>query len=96
MLRSNTHTLSELIKFYKKKHHLEQGINETRLINAWSEVVGTIIAKKTKQIEIRNRKLYISLNSSVVRNELMQLKPDLIRRLNEETGSNTITDIFFR
>ncbi|MDD4236348.1 MAG: DUF721 domain-containing protein [Bacteroidales bacterium] len=96
MLRSNTHTLSELIKFYKKKHKLEQGINETRLINAWSEVVGTIIAKKTKQIEIRNRKLYISLNSSVVRNELMQLKPDLIRRLNEETGSNTITDIFFR
>ncbi|MDD2198696.1 MAG: DUF721 domain-containing protein [Bacteroidales bacterium] len=66
------------------------------MINAWSEVVGTIIAKKTKQIEIRNRKLYISLNSSVVRNELMQLKPDLIRRLNEETGSNTITDIFFR
>jgi predicted nucleic acid-binding Zn ribbon protein len=96
MLRSNTHKLSDLIKFYKKKHQLEQGIGETRVINAWPNVVGTIIAKKTKNIEVKNRKLYISLNSSVVRNELILLKQDLIKRLNEEAGSNTINDIYFR
>lgn len=96
MLRSNTHTLSDLIKFYKKKHQLEQGINETKLINAWQNVVGLIIAKRTTKIEIKNRKLYISLNSSVVRNELLLLKTDLIHRLNEEAGDIIINDIYFR
>jgi predicted nucleic acid-binding Zn ribbon protein len=96
MLRSNTHTLSDLIKLYKRKHKLEQGIQESRLLQTWQEVVGKVIANKTSDLEIRNRKLYVHVSSPVIRNELMILKLDILRRLNEESGGNTIDDIFFR
>lgn len=96
VLRSNTHKLSDLIRYYKKKNKLETGINSTRIVNSWPKVVGEIIAKKTTRIEVINRKLYVQINSSVVRNELLLLKGDLIRRLNEEAGHNEISDIYFR
>ena len=58
MLRSNTHTLSELIKFYKKKHHLEQGINETRLIEIMEENRKEVNLSLAKYMQVAKIKIY--------------------------------------
>lgn len=96
MLRSNTHSLSDLVKLYKRKHNLEPGLQKTRIYQAWPNVVGTLIARKSKIIDIRKRVLHVHIESSVIRNELVMLKQDIIRRLNEEAKGDAIDDIFFR
>ena len=58
--------------------------------------MGITIAKKTKSLRIQNRKLYVSLNSSVVRNELSLIKDTLIPRLNEAAGMDVIDDVVLR
>ena len=72
---------------------LEQGLAEYRLMKSWKDLLGITVAKKTKNLRIQNRKLFVTLHSSVVRNELEMIKETLILRLNEAAGMNVIDDI---
>ena len=65
-------------------------------MRSWNELLGITIAKKTRSLRIQNRKLYVSLHSSVVRNELSLIKDELIPKLNEAAGMNVIDDVILR
>jgi predicted nucleic acid-binding Zn ribbon protein len=96
MRRSKTITLAEALKDYVREMNLESKLNEVSLINSWEETVGRAIAQRTSKIYIRDRILYVHLNSSVVRNELAMLRQPLIGKLNEKAGQEVIIDIVFR
>jgi hypothetical protein len=96
MKRTNTEALSDLLKQFIASNHLEHGLNCARLINAWEEAVGKMIAQSTLDLDIYNRKLYVKLRSSIVRNELFMIKTGLIKRLNELAQADVIDDIIFK
>ena len=47
-------------------------------------------------MHVHNRTLYVQLSSAVLRNELMMLRNDLLRRFNDEFGHPVIDNIVFR
>jgi predicted nucleic acid-binding Zn ribbon protein len=96
MRRSKTISLGEAIKDYVKEMNLEGKLNETGLINSWEEVVGKAISSRTSKIYIKESVLYIHLSSSVVRNELMMLRQELMEKLNQKAGTTVIKDIVLR
>jgi len=96
MRKSETHNISEIIQSYLKQEGLEDGMARTRLITSWEEVLGKSVGRVTKNLYIRNRTLYAHLHSSVVRNELMMIRDDLITRLNEKAGKKVIDKIVLR
>jgi predicted nucleic acid-binding Zn ribbon protein len=96
MRRSKTISLGEAIKDYVKEMNLEGKLNETGLINSWEEVVGKAISSRTSKIYIKDSVLYIHLSSSVVRNELMMLRQELMEKLNQKAGTVVIKDIVLR
>ena len=49
----------------------------------------------TKKIFIQNQVLHLSLDSSVMRDELMQGKSIIIQRVNETAGCVMIRDVWF-
>ena len=55
--------------------------------------MGKIIAKRTKSDYIKDKNLYVFLNSSVLRNELMMMRQEIIDTLNKRVGENVIDDI---
>ena len=59
-------------------------------------MVGDYMASLTREIYIKNRTLFVHIDSSVVRNELLLAKPMLIKRLNDENGGDIIDDIVIR
>ena len=81
MRRSKTISLAEAIKDYVREMNMEGKLNEIGLINSWEEIVGKAISSRTSKIYIRDHVLYINLNSSVVRNELLMLRQELIENL---------------
>ena len=93
MKRSNTQPLKEVLQDYVKALKMSSKLKEVRLIGSWERVVGKTINRATRDIYINNRKLYITLNSSVIRNELYHMRELLIKRLNEEVNSEVIDDI---
>jgi predicted nucleic acid-binding Zn ribbon protein len=96
MRRSKTISLAEALKDYVREMNMEDKLNEIGLINSWEETVGKAIASRTTEIYIRDKVLYVRLNSSVVRNELMMLRQALLEKLNEKAGKAVIRDIILK
>jgi predicted nucleic acid-binding Zn ribbon protein len=96
MRRKEAEQIGTLIKRYLRQQSLESPLNEQRLINAWSEVLGPAISNYTNELYIRNQTLYVHLTSSVLRQELFISRQRLIQNLNQHVGANVITNIIFR
>ena len=96
MRRSKTITLAEALKDYIREMNLEGKLVEINLINSWEEIVGKAISSRTSKVYIKDHILYVHLNSSVVRNELLMLREDLKEKLNSRAGSEVIKEIVLR
>lgn len=79
-----------------KRLGLESRLFELRLQHQWREIVGDPIAAHTHPDQIRFKKLYLIVRSSVWLQQLTFLKPALITKLNETAGTDLIADITFR
>ncbi|MBO7497424.1 MAG: DUF721 domain-containing protein [Salinivirgaceae bacterium] len=96
MKKQNTSTISEVLSMWIDSSNMRKQFDENRLISAWAPMVGQYIASKTKNISIKNRIMFVSIDSSVVRNELLLAKSMLIKKLNETGGDSVIDDIIFK
>ncbi|MBB3188568.1 DUF721 domain-containing protein [Microbacter margulisiae] len=97
MKRQNAQTLGEAIRlFLEEQHKLNSKLLETRLINSWGEIMGNGVANYTTHLEIKHKKLYVTLSSSLLRHNLMMSRHELIIKINLYLESEVITDIIFR
>lgn len=96
MRRSKTISLAEAVKDYITEMNLGGKLSEVAVINSWEEIVGKAISNRTTKIYIKEHILFVHLNSSVVRNELLMLRETLKEKLNEKAGSEVIKDIVLR
>jgi predicted nucleic acid-binding Zn ribbon protein len=96
MRRSKTISLAEAVNDYIREMNLGGKLSEVTVINSWEEIVGKAISSRTTKIFIRDHILYVHLNSSVVRNELLMLREALKEQLNKKAGSEVVKDIVLR
>ncbi len=96
MRKSNTQNIGEVINELFKELHLDRKLKEVSVINSWGEVLGNNISRSTTKLFFKDRVLFVSLSSSVVRNELLMLKTKIIKALNEKVGDNVVEDIVLR
>jgi predicted nucleic acid-binding Zn ribbon protein len=96
MRRSETLNISEIIASLLKEQGLEEKLYENRLMNSWEELLGKTIAKTTRSLYIKDRVLFVHISSSVVKHEVMMIRDELTKRLNEKAGKNVIDKIVLR
>ncbi len=96
MKRNNTESIGNLIRQFMRQEGLESPLNEYRLIQGWKEVLGPGIASYTNNLFIRNQTLYVHLTSSVLRQELMMKREQIIKNLNQHVGAQVIVNIIFQ
>ena len=96
MKRNNTEQVGDVIRRLLRQEGLETPLNEYRLVEAWEDVVGPVIARYTQNLYIKNQVLSGHLSSSVLRQELSMSPTLLIRNLNTHVGAQVILNIVFR
>jgi predicted nucleic acid-binding Zn ribbon protein len=96
MKRSNTQNLGEVIKQYLKEMNIDEKLKEVRVPHLWEEIIGKSVASKTDNIYVKNKVLYVHLNSSIVRNELLMMKDGIIDAINKKMGENVIEDMVLK
>ena len=96
MKRGSLKSISEIVRETCREEGLETPLNEYRLIQAWGQLLGSSIQNYTKSLFIKNQILYVTLTSSVLRQELMMNRRTLVHRLNEHVKAQVITNIIFR
>ena len=83
---------SKLLLLYKLKGKLHQ----TKIEKFWSEVMGTTINNYTQHIKLRGKKLYITITSASLKQELSFGREKLKKVLNQELGEEYIEDVVIR
>ena len=96
MPRSNDQSLGDAIREFLHSYHLEDKLNETKVIQSWGKVVGPLVEKYTHGLYIRNRILFVKVESAALRHELSYSKSKIIAALNKEVKSEVIEDIVLR
>ena len=87
--------LGDVIDKLLKAYNLEDKMKELDLLEAWPDLMGKAVAHRTKSIEIKNQKLLLKIDSSVMREELHIGKHVIIQRVNEFMGKEVIRDVWF-
>lgn len=95
MRKANDKTLKEAIEQMLNVYKLKRKYDETGIVASWPDLVGKYIANRTKELFVRDKKLFLRLESSVVKNELMMIRSQIIQKVNEEAGTVLIEDVVF-
>ena len=85
--------LGELIKEFYEQHRGSDYLDEVKLINSWTKVVGPFIASHTIDLSIKNKVLFIRVDSDALRSELEYSKSLLLRNLNEMVGKEILKEM---
>ena len=88
--------LGLLIDKMLKAYGLDKKMNEIDVLNGWEEMMGIAVANRTVSLKISNKILIITLDSSVIREELANGKQIIIERVNQFAKKEIITDVWFK
>ena len=86
MRKSNTQPIHEVIHELLRELNIDRKLKEVGIVSEWESLMGKTVAVRTSNIYIRNRILYVNVTSSVLRNELLMMRNDIVKKLNEWAG----------
>ena len=96
MFRRNSQSIGDVIKQFINESNLENKIFEQKIIRLWPEIMGPQIAEMTTNIYVKNKVLYISVSSSVLRNELLMCRSTLVKSINKSIGTELLSNVIIR
>mgnify|MGYP003464156465 CR=1 FL=1 len=96
MKRNDPQKVEGVMPAYFEALGIMDKINEARLMLKWNEQMGEVIGRKTTHLEVKNRVLYVSLTSSVVRYELFCRRDALRDEINRVSGVKLVSAVIIR
>ena len=96
MRKSNTQPIHEVIQELLRELKIDRKLKEVGIVSEWESLMGKTVAVRTSNIYIRNRILYVNVTSSVLRNELLMMRNDIINKLNERAGEVVVEQMVVR
>lgn len=91
----NTVHISQAIQELLKTQHLKPKFDEANVVASWERIVGKVIAKRTKRINIRNKVLFVELESPSLRHDMGFHKSHMLELFKKEFGDGVLTEIVF-
>jgi predicted nucleic acid-binding Zn ribbon protein len=93
MRRSNEVSLKDAIEQLMRQYRIDDRYRLENVKTNWENIVGKGIAQRTEKLYIKNKTLFLQVQSSVIKQELMMMKTQLIARVNEEAGKEICTGL---
>lgn len=80
------------LRLLRNKHN-EAGYFKARTKLVWEKFFGKHVADNTRDFLVRNRKLYVYVTNSPLRNQLTMVREGIRTRLNEEFGEEYFLEV---
>jgi predicted nucleic acid-binding Zn ribbon protein len=87
--------ISKPVEQFLRRCNLWNGYRQHLLIYQWNIIVGPALAEVTRADNINNGVLKVAVKDSVWAYHLSMMKPSLISKLNNYSGSKMVKDIVF-
>lgn len=93
MRNTNEQSLKEVIAEMMHRQKLKGKLTEVRIRDCWEKVMGPTITIRTLDIQLKERKLFVKINSAPLKQELSYNLDKLVKLLNDEMGENVVHEI---
>ncbi len=87
--------LGELIKEFTNRDSISEKLRSFEVVGDWEKIVGDTIGKNTDIIRIENGTLYVRAKNSAWRNELIFMRPAILKKIRENYPTSGVENIFF-
>ena len=94
--RNDAVNIKTVLKKISKNPKLKKRLEETEVLEKINLIFGDNLKKYISNKYIKNGVLHLHLTSSVLRNELLYQKHDLIDRLNDKSKNRVVKEIIFK
>ena len=84
--------LSDAIVQYLRESGLEQSVLEVQVEEAWPKVMGDVVNRLTRSVEMREGVLVVHVKSAALKTQLFENRFELVSKLNEAVGAKVIRD----
>jgi hypothetical protein len=88
--------IEDVLRQFTAANKLEKGLDNVKIEALWSELMGSGVQAYTTSIKLVGETLYVSLSSSILREELNYGKNNIIAMLNEGLEKDCITKLVLR
>lgn len=95
MRKANDKTMKEAIEQMLNVYKIKRRFDETAVAAAWPDIVGKPVANRTSELFVSNKKLFLRIESSVVKNELLMMRAQIIETINARANEQLIEEIIF-
>lgn len=96
MRKSTDQPFSSAFRDWLRQEGMDNRFDATALVSAWPELMGPMIARHTREVQLRDGVLFVSVDSAPLRQELTQSRDKVIKTLNDHAGSEMVREIVFR
>ena len=93
MKRKEAQSLDNVIAEWIRQNDLEKPLLEHRVVEHWAEILGPLVARYSRDIEVKDGMLRVRITNAALRQELFEQRFRLIQKLNEGVGGEAIKDI---
>lgn len=93
--KSDISPLREVFEELLQAYSLKDKFDEKKVINAWGELMGNTVSKRTSYLAVKERRLYVKLSSGPIKKELMMNKSKVLQLIAGKFGEGIIEDIVF-
>ena len=92
-LKTNEVTLKQALQALMKAYRIDGKINERKVIDNWEKIIGKTIARHTRNIYVKDGKLFLTIDSAPLKHEISYSKNKIIEMVNSEVGVNLISEV---
>jgi predicted nucleic acid-binding Zn ribbon protein len=87
--------ISGLLKELLSNWGIERKVEYGMIMDKWPEIAGELVSKKTHIEKINNGKVFLKVENSTWRQEMVYHKKEFIDKMNQFIGKEVIKDILF-
>jgi len=91
-MSANTLSITDALVSYLRESGLEQSVLEVQVEEAWPQVMGDVVTRLTRSVEVKNGVLIVHVNSAALKTQLFENRFELVRKLNDAVGAIVIKD----
>ncbi|MBM3405074.1 MAG: DUF721 domain-containing protein [Bacteroidetes bacterium] len=93
---NNDMNLGDAIADMLRNLKLDKKLLEHRLMGSWEAIAGKSISMHTKKMVVRDRVLWVYMDSAAARHELSYHRQQIIDALNQAAGQTVIDDMILK
>jgi predicted nucleic acid-binding Zn ribbon protein len=93
MRKTNDEPLADVLQQMVRAFKLGDNLNKTKIESLWEEKMGRTIATYTRELRIRDKILYVTIDSASLRSELHFGREKVRIMLNKEIGEDFLKEV---